>query len=186
MSNIAWFIPRLIDGSGGHRTMLQHAHALEKAGYRCHLYIEGTGDQGRSVELVERMFGYRFESVDFGWDNIQPADLAVATIWYSAAFVRDLPFQCAKVYLVQDYEAMFNPMGDAYLMAENSYRYGLIPITIGRWLKQTLATRFQVPAYILTLERIYRFITPSLILNVSLRFALSINLISRVDVAVLV
>lgn len=30
MANIAWFIPQLIEGSGGHRTMLQHAAYLEK------------------------------------------------------------------------------------------------------------------------------------------------------------
>jgi hypothetical protein len=147
MSSIAWFIPRLIEGSGGHRTMLQHAHALEGAGHRCILYIEGAGDQAKASEIVEGLFGYRFEHVHFGWENVQPADMAMATIWYSAALVRDLPFACAKAYFVQDYEAMFNPMGDAFLMAENSYRYGLIPITIGRWLTHELGTRFNVPAY---------------------------------------
>lgn len=147
MSTIAWLIPRLIEGSGGHRTMLQHAHALEQAGHRCPLYIEGAGDQTRAAATVEQLFGYRFASVRFGWDTIPPADLVMATIWYSAALVRDLPFPCLKGYFVQDYEAMFNPMGDAYLMAENSYRYGLIPITIGRWLKHELASRFHVPAY---------------------------------------
>ncbi len=147
MSTVAWFIPRLIDGSGGHRTMLQHAHALEQAGHRCALYIEGAGDQSKAADTIERMFGYRFNQVSYGWDAIQPADLAIATIWYSARLVRDLPFNCLKAYFVQDYEAMFNPMGDAYLQAENSYRYNLIPITIGRWLKHELATRFQVPAY---------------------------------------
>ena len=127
--------------------MLQHAYALELAGHNCPLYIEGTGDQSTAVDTVERLFGYRFARVSFGWDVIQPADIVMATIWYSAAVVRDLPFPCLKGYFVQDYEAMFNPMGDAYLMAENSYRYGLIPITIGRWLKHELASRFRVPAY---------------------------------------
>jgi hypothetical protein len=127
--------------------MLQHAYALEQAGHRCPIYIEGAGDANKAVDIVEQLFGYRFSQVSFGWDAIQPADLVMATIWYSAAIVRDLPFPCLKAYFVQDYEAMFNPMGDAYLMAENSYRCGLIPITIGRWLKHELASRFQVPAY---------------------------------------
>ena len=30
MANIAWFIPQLIEGSGGHRTMLQHAAYLHR------------------------------------------------------------------------------------------------------------------------------------------------------------
>ena len=45
------------------------------------------------------MFGYRFANVYFGWDAIQAADLVMATIWYSAAVVRDLPFDCFKGYL---------------------------------------------------------------------------------------
>lgn len=159
MAAIAWLIPRLIEGSGGHRTMLQHAHALEQYGHECRIYIEGRGDQSMAGAIVERLFGYRFANVRYGWDAIQPADLVMATIWYSAALVRDLPFHCMKGYFVQDYEAMFNPIGDAYLMAENSYRYGLIPITIGRWLKHELASRFRVPAYHIDFgadNRIYR------------------------------
>lgn len=147
MGKIAWFIPRLIEGSGGHRTILQHAYALEIAGHECYLYIEGRGNQEKAADILEQMFSYRFERVYFGWEGIDPADLVLATIWYSAILVRDIPFQCAKAYFIQDYEAMFNPMGDSYLMAENSYRYGLIPITIGRWLKHELATHFDVPAY---------------------------------------
>ena len=159
MNTIAWVIPRLIEGSGGHRTILQHAYALEQAGYQCPIYIEGTGNQAKAVSTVERLFGYRFSNVRFGWDTIQPADLVMATIWYSAAIVRDLPFNCYKGYFVQDYEAMFNPMGDGYLSAENSYRYGLIPITIGSWLKHELATRFNVPSFHIDFgadNRIYR------------------------------
>ena len=40
MANIAWFIPQLIEGSGGHRTMLQHASYLEKMGHTCVIYLE--------------------------------------------------------------------------------------------------------------------------------------------------
>ncbi|MCB1886659.1 MAG: glycosyltransferase family 4 protein [Rhodocyclaceae bacterium] len=148
MARFAWFIPRLIEGSGGHRTMLEHARALEARGHHCHLYLEGShADPGRGANLIEELFGYRFERVSFGWDNVAPADAAVATIWYSAAIVRNLPFDCARLYFVQDWEACFNPMGDAYLMAENSYLYGLTPITIGRWLTHELGARFKVPAY---------------------------------------
>ncbi|MCB1894125.1 MAG: glycosyltransferase family 4 protein [Rhodocyclaceae bacterium] len=148
MASFAWFIPRLIEGSGGHRTMLEHARALETRGHRCHLYLEGShSDPGRGARQIEELFGYRFERVSYGWEAVEPADAAVATIWYSAAIVRNLPFECARLYFVQDWEACFNPMGDAFLMAENSYLYGLTPITIGRWLTHELGSRFGVPAY---------------------------------------
>ena len=66
-------------------------------------------------------------------------DLAFATAWWTPQILARQQDVKHKAYFVQDYEALFNPMGDAYLMAENSYRLGLTPITIGRWLTQRLA-----------------------------------------------
>ena len=147
VTDIAWLIPSLIEGSGGHRTILHHASSLEQKGYSCHIYLEGSGSPSKASKIVERQFGYKFKSVRYGWSAIDPADIVIATIWYSAIIVRDLPFDCIRCYFVQDYEAIFNPVGDSYILAENSYRYGLVPITIGRWLKQELGKRFQIPAY---------------------------------------
>lgn len=148
MANIAWLVPSLIEGSGGHRTILQHADYLQRQGHRCTLYMENGNDMP-AVNLkksLHRTFGFDFGDVRAGWSDIQPADMAFATIWYSARVVRDLPFPCIRCYFVQDYEASFNPMGSAYVMAENSYRYGLYPISIGRWLPAKLAERFDVGA----------------------------------------
>lgn len=147
MADIAWLIPGLIHGSGGHRTILQHAHALEQKGHRCFIYIGGVGKPADAITAIVRMFGYQFQHASFGWDNIAPADLVFATIWHSAGVVSALPFPCKKAYFVQDYEAMFSAMGDSYLLAENSYRYGLLPITIGRWLQHVLAIKYQTPAW---------------------------------------
>ncbi|ADE16650.1 conserved hypothetical protein [Nitrosococcus halophilus Nc 4] len=148
MASIAWLIPSLIEGSGGHRTFLQHADYLQQQGHRCLLYLENP-EQFSSARLrkdIKRMFGYDFQEIHAGWSNIQPVEMVFATVWYSARVVRDLPFPCVKAYFVQDFEAQFNPMGDGYLMAENSYRYGLYPITIGRWLPALLDRQFGVAA----------------------------------------
>ncbi len=147
MASIAWLIPGLIAGSGGHRTILQHADALNKHGHRCVIYIGGVGKQAEATAAIKQLFGYDFEHAYFGWDHIQPVDMVFATIWHSAAIVSALPFPCKKGYFVQDYEAMFSAMGDIYLLAENSYRYDLTPITIGRWLKHVLETQFDTPAH---------------------------------------
>lgn len=148
MKRIAWLIPSLLEGSGGHRTFLQHADAVQRRGHQCWLYVENP--EGASTANLRRdikqYFGFDFEEVHAGWSDIQPVDMVFATIWYSARVVRDLPFPCVKAYFVQDFEAQFNPVGDAYLMAENSYRYGLYPVTIGRWLPALLARRFASPA----------------------------------------
>ena len=145
MTTIAWVIPGLLEGSGGHRTILQHADYLQQQGHRCVLYVEDNGAISESSlrKTIRQMFGFDFEDVHLGWLDVKPADMVFATIWYSARFVRDLPFKTIRCYFVQDFEAQFNPMGDAYLMAENSYRYGLYPITIGRWLTAMLGNQFK-------------------------------------------
>ena len=146
--NVAWLVSRLIEGSGGHRTILEHASKLEKLGYQCSIYLEDEGiakEQARAE--IKRLFGYEFNSVFSGWASIAPCDAVVATIWYSADVVRRLGFECKKLYFVQDYEACFNPMGDAYIAAENSYTYGLIPITIGKYLTNKLMSEHGVESY---------------------------------------
>jgi hypothetical protein len=146
MATVAWLIPSLLEGSGGHRTMLQHADYLQQRGHRCKLYIEDKGVMSESSlrKTIRQMFGFDFEDVRLGWSDVRPADMVFATIWYSARVVRDLPFETIRCYFVQDFEAQFNPMGDAYLMAENSYRCGLHPITIGRWLTAVLWNQYKV------------------------------------------
>lgn len=127
--------------------MLQHAEYLEAKGHICYIYLEDQHGIGCPSDKINSLFGFQFQNVFYGWSNAKPSDIAIATIWYSAAFVAALPFECKKVYFVQDFEACFNPMGDAYLMAENSYQYNLIPITIGRWLRHELKDRFDVDGY---------------------------------------
>jgi O-antigen biosynthesis protein len=148
MASIAWLIPSLLEGSGGHRTFLQHADYLQRHGHRCTLYVENP-ERFSSRKLrrnIQRVFGYDFEEVRAGWLDIRPAEMVFATVWYSAKVVSGLPFPCIKAYFVQDFEAQFNPMGAGYLMAENSYRYGLYPITIGRWLPALLDRQFGIEA----------------------------------------
>lgn len=156
---IAWLIPRLVEGSGGIRTMLTYAKGLEDAGYECHLYIEGAGDKSRARADAINCFGLYFERIQYGWDDISSADVAIATIWYSATIVRDLPFSCRKAYLIQDREALFYPAGYEAFMADQSYTYGLIPITVGNWLKAELQKQHGIPAFALNFgvdNRIYR------------------------------
>lgn len=149
MATFSWLVPSLIEGSGGHRTIFQCIHALEQRGHSCYVYIEHPGIYSSTspVDLVRRLFGYSFANISYGWTSILPCDVAVATVWYSARVVYLLPDNCYKLYFVQDWEAFFNPIGDTYIQAENSYLYGLIPITIGRWLSHELYRRFNLPSY---------------------------------------
>ena len=147
MARIAWLVPSLISGSGGHRTILAYAKALELAGHQCLLYLENAPPLGLSpFAHVKQLFGYSFDRIIIGWNSLKPADAFVATIWYSADIVARLPFDCQRFYLVQDWEALFNPVGDTYIFAENSYLLGLKHITVGSWLAHELKNRFNVDA----------------------------------------
>jgi O-antigen biosynthesis protein len=146
---IAWFIPYPTEGSGGHRTIFQNLQALVDNGYECHAYIEDNGAGFSSEELRTIIEGY-FGKIDaqffLGYDLKVNYDLIFATAWFTAKNVRDANQNCIKAYFIQDFEAYFNPMGDGYLLAENSYRYGLLPVTIGKWLSHKMKNEFNTPS----------------------------------------
>ncbi|VDA94099.1 hypothetical protein BANRA_03819 [Klebsiella pneumoniae] len=62
MANIAWFIPQLIEGSGGHRTMLQHAAYLEKMGHTCTIYLEDKSGKTSGAEVIHKLFGLNLKT----------------------------------------------------------------------------------------------------------------------------
>lgn len=149
-SRIAWIVPSLIEGSGGHRTIFQNIQALIDAGHECHVFVEtkgnqpfarGTPEYERVVHQMRGFFGFECPNVHLGWHVKGDFDLVFATAWYTARFVAGLPIR-RKAYFVQDFEALFMPMGDGYLIAENSFRLGLTPLTIGRWLTSKLRREF--------------------------------------------
>lgn len=145
MTTVAWLIPDLIDGSGGHRTIIQNAHFLQESGYKTKIYLERNPCSGigeTPAEAVRRRFGYDMRDVSVGWTQLAPCDVLVATVWHSARIVKNSTLQCHKAYFVQDMESLFAPAGYYQLIAENSYKYGLVPITIGNWLKHELLDRY--------------------------------------------
>lgn len=148
---MAWLLPSFLEGSGGHRTILQNATYLaEKCDIDCDLYVENDGSVSNEEELqkrAEKFFGKcgRCRFI-LGFEMKDQYDLYFATAWYTAKLVRDIPTSAPKIYFVQDFEALFNPMGDGYLLACNSYWYGLKPITIGKWLTHKLSTEYGNPA----------------------------------------
>ena len=144
---IAWVIPHPGKGSGGHRTIIQNVNALIRAGYDCDLYFEEDGVS--TSEIVRQKINDWYEKCDagvyVGFDLKQEYDLMFATGWQTVEFVRKLPAK-KKAYFIQDFEPWFFPMGDQYLITENSYRYGFLPVTIGKWLAHKMQAEFNTPA----------------------------------------
>lgn len=150
MKKVAWLLPVFLEGSGGHRTMFQNIQVLADNGYQCDVYVEDHGQVRNSRELkklVEKYFGEYECNLYLGFQHISTDyDAIFATAWFTAKIVRDMPTAAKKIYFIQDFEALFNPMGDGYLMALSSYCYGLHPITIGHWLSYKMESEYESPS----------------------------------------
>ena len=144
---IAWVMPHPGKGSGGHRTIIQNVNALIKAGYECDIFVEEDGVS--TSEIVKNKINEWYEPCDagvfVGFDIKKDYDLMFATGWQTIDFVRKLPAK-KKAYFIQDFEPWFFPMGDQYIITENSYRYGFLPVTIGKWLAHKMKSEFNASA----------------------------------------
>jgi glycosyltransferase involved in cell wall biosynthesis len=166
-TKIAWLVPPPLHGSGGLRVIFNLIQHLCDRGCDCHAFVDGGGKIETVLELadqVQAFYGATDCALHLGWDlGGKKFDLAIATIWTSAREVAKAPASVKKVYLVQDYEAWFNPMGAGFVEAEDSYRLGLHPICIGRWLPNALREKFGAFAHYFDFgcdHQIYQPVTP--------------------------
>ena len=144
---IAWVIPHPGKGSGGHRTIIQNVNALIRAGYECDIFVEEDGVS--TSEIVRNKINEWYEpctaGIYVGFKFEKEYDILFATGWQTIEFVKKLPAK-KKAYFIQDYEPWFFPMGDQYLITENSYKYGFLPVTIGKWLASKMEREFNTSA----------------------------------------
>ncbi len=143
---IAWVMPHPGKGSGGHRTIIQNVNALIRAGYECDIYVED--DDISTPQIVKNKINEYYEKCEagvyVGLEVKKDYDLMFATGWQIVEFVKNMPAR-KKAYFIQDFEPWFFPMGDQYLITENSYRYGFKPVTIGKWLAHKMLAEYDNP-----------------------------------------
>jgi hypothetical protein len=138
-SRLAIYAPPPIAASGGHRTVFNMVRRLGKLGFEPIVFLEGVG---AGVSIVEEYLGETDATIHTRWHGFMPSEMAFATIAHSAQFVAGLRDTHFRGYLVQDFEAVFNPMSDGFVLAENSYAQGLQHFTIGNWLTHVINTRY--------------------------------------------
>ncbi|OLP52817.1 hypothetical protein BJF92_07505 [Rhizobium rhizosphaerae] len=148
MAKIVVISPAPIKGSGGVRTILNYAHALMRNGHEVTVSFLADGKPiGTNVsQLVEAYFGIsglHCGQFPFGLHN---ADLAVATRWDTPPMIRR-HFGGKMVHLIQDIEGWFNPVGDAFLYAENNFLFNSSFITLGHWLAKRQQKQYGVNSY---------------------------------------
>jgi len=140
---LAIYAPPPLRASGGHRTIYNIAARLQRLGWKLEIFLEGVGE---GAEAAEEYLESTPAVIHTNWHSHIPSDTALATIAHSARFVAELTEPHHRAYLVQDFEALFDPMSDAYLWKEASYTYGLRHITIGNWLTHVLQRQYAADA----------------------------------------
>src|SRR3954470_15955611 len=148
---LAWFVPPWHVGSGGHTTVFRLVREMERRGHRCEIYVfDPFHREKRSGEELRREIRERFVPVEAavhnGLDGFAGADVAIATQWWSAFGVRDLPRCREKVYLVQDDEAQFHETSSESLWVDETFRMGFRYIAYTGWLADVLREREGVEA----------------------------------------
>ena len=143
--DIAWVIPQVFKGSGGHTNIFRHIAYLSEFGHRNTIYCDDFSGQFRSdgelQDYIQEHFVDTKARVFRHW-KLQPCDVVLATHWSTAYPVREFPHCSKKFYFVQDYEPLFHPISYEYLRAENTYRLGFSCVTLGRWLTHLLRERY--------------------------------------------
>ena len=144
---ISWVVPPWRVGSGGHTTIFRLIQQLEQRGHKCAIYVfdpfgwdTRAGHELRE-EIVEKFIPIE-APVFAGLDDFTPCDVCVATQWWTAWPVRDLPGCGEKVYLVQDDEPQFYATSTESIFAEETYRMGYRCIAYTPWMAEILVDKY--------------------------------------------
>ncbi len=136
---LAWLIPPMAPGAGGHRTIFRTISNLRKQGIRSSVYIYGPVGDLPSETLRQMVLDYY--QIDLCDNEIYGntsyltyADGIMATSWETAYFANRFDNCLAKFYFVQDFEPLFYGRDSLYYLAENTYKLGFYGITAGHWL----------------------------------------------------
>ncbi len=124
---------------------------MEQRGHACAIFLFDPFNQEKRPahelreEIVEHFIPVQ-ATVFRGLDDLQSADVAIATNWWTAYPLRDRPGIREKVYLVQDDEPAFYATSASSLWAEETYRMGYRCIAFTPWMAEILRERYGAEA----------------------------------------
>jgi glycosyltransferase involved in cell wall biosynthesis len=146
---VAIVVPWLLEGSGGHNTILNLVRRLESGGHDVSLWVHDPGGRNAGMDAagaVHEWFGGMRGPVRIGFGEWSGADVVVATGWQTVHRVLMLEGCKARAYLVQDHEPDFYPESAERRWADQTYRLGLHCITAGRWLRDVVTHNYGASA----------------------------------------
>ena len=146
---VAVVVPWLLEGSGGHNTIMNLVRQMEARGHDVSLWVHDPAGRNAGIDVrasVLDWYGGMGGAVRLGFDEWTGADVVVATGWQTVYRVLTLDGCKARAYLVQDHEPDFYPESAERRWADQTYRLGLHCITAGRWLRDLVAQNYGATA----------------------------------------
>jgi len=136
---IAFVIPGMPKGSGGHTSILRLGTYLSEFGHEV-FYISYLPQKGTAMISNARWNLQGFKGTILGPKalNELKVDIGVATYWVSAYYLQKMVNVHYRAYFVQDYEPDFYPAGDIRTFVENTYRMGYHMVSLGSWNKKRI------------------------------------------------
>jgi glycosyltransferase involved in cell wall biosynthesis len=144
--DIAWVIPPVGEGGGGHTTISRVARKLQQDGHNVTFTIYDNATRQYNSEAkpgLKKFYNLDVEMLEL--DELHKADAVIATSWETAYAVNNVETGPFKFYFVQDFEPSFYGIGTEYVLAEQTYRFGFYGVTAGRWLTKRVA-EYGMPA----------------------------------------
>lgn len=78
----------------------------------------------------------------YGYLAMHPDDIFVASAWWDAHVLHDLPINHKFIYLIQDFEPIFYNNSDQYILAEETYKKsGFVPVCNTKLMYDFMAQR---------------------------------------------
>ena len=141
---VTFVLPGMDRGSGGHRNIIMLARGLARRGYRVILTFTSPTPSYPTPELLAEELRLSEDSIQvfYAEQPTQRSDITFATLWPTVYTIRDSGLGLGlRYHFVQDYEALFYPMGTDHVRALNALDQGFRLVTWGWWLKDLLASR---------------------------------------------
>lgn len=78
----------------------------------------------------------------YGYIDLHPDDIFLASAWWDAHLLNELPLQKKFIYLIQDFEPIFYNNSDQYVLAEETYRNNsFIPLFNTKLMREFMQKR---------------------------------------------
>ena len=137
-------LPGMIKGSGGHAKVISIAKLLSRSGYSVLLqFTEPTPLYPSPEEIIEE-FNLDADRINVLYSPVVrfASDVTFCTFWRTLDVVKNAAVSTGKiVYLLQDYEAYFYPMGSEYLQCTRTLYEPYHRISYGAWIPNLLKNR---------------------------------------------